>query len=196
MKTVPPGVRHVIFDYGGTLADLIFPFTVFRRYSPTTTMGSGDIKPPHFLQRHARKLAYPVAARLFRPFDGLHEVLSELRKRGYRLHVLSNNSSILPLQLELIETTDYFDTISWSEEMGVEKPDPRIFVLALERIGATAAEVVYVGDSVAADVEGAAGAGIIPIHADHRKRRPDGAELRVESLFGLLDLLPPLTAPE
>lgn len=196
MKTVPADVRHVIFDYGGTLADLVFPFTVFRRFSPTTAMGAGDVKPPHFLQRHARKLAYPVAARLFRPFDGLHEVLSELQERGYRLHVLSNNSSILPLQLELIGTTDYFDTISWSEEMGVEKPDPRIFALALERIGASAAEAVYVGDSVEADVEGARGAGVIPIHADHRKRRPGGAHLRVESLFGLLDLLPPLTAPE
>jgi putative hydrolase of the HAD superfamily len=155
-------------------------------------MGSGEIKAPHFLQRHARKLAYPVAARMFRPFDGLHEVLGELQRRGYRLHVLSNNSSILPLQLELIDTTDYFDTISWSEEMGVEKPDVRIFQLTLERIGAAPEEVVYVGDSYEADVAGATGAGIIPIHADHRRRRPDGPALRVESLFGLLDLLPPV----
>ncbi len=192
MTSVPPSVRHVIFDYGGTLADLVFPFTVFRRFSPTTTMGSGDVKPPHFLQRQARKLAYPVAARLFRPFPGLHEVLGELQGREYRLHVLSNNSSILPLQLDLIGTSDYFDTVSWSEEMGVEKPDPRIFQMALERIGAAAEDTVYVGDSFEADVLGAEGAGIVPIHADHRRRRPDGAHLRVESLFGLLDLLPPL----
>jgi HAD superfamily hydrolase (TIGR01549 family) len=192
MKTVPSTVRHVVFDYGGTLADLILPLTVFRRFSPTTTLGSGEIKPPHFLQRQARKIAYPIAARLFRPLDGLHEVLGELRSRGYRLHVLSNNSSILPLQLELIGITDFFDTISWSEEMGVEKPDARIFELALERIGARPEEVVYVGDSFEADVRGAIGAGIIPIHADHRRRRPEGTDLRVESLFGLLDLLPPL----
>jgi len=194
MKTVPAGVRHVIFDYGGTLADLVFPFTVFRRFSPTTTVGSGEVKPPHFLQRQARKMAYPLAARLFRPFDGLHEVLGELKNRGYRLHVLSNNSSILPLQLELIDTTDYFDTISWSEEMGVEKPDPRIFELVLERIGTGPGEAVYVGDSFEADVLGAEAAGITPIHADHRRRRMDGTHLRVESLFGLLDLLPPPAA--
>jgi HAD superfamily hydrolase (TIGR01549 family) len=192
MTSLPPSVRHVIFDYGGTLADLVFPFTVFRRFSPTTTMGSGDVKPPHFLQRQARKLAYPVAARLFRPFPGLHEVLGELQAREYRLHVLSNNSSILPLQLDLIGTSDYFDTVSWSEEMGVEKPDPRIFQMALERISAVAEAAVYVGDSFEADVLGAEGAGILPIHADHRRRRPDGTHLRVESLFGLLDLLPPL----
>ena len=119
MTTVPAGIQHVIFDYGGTLADLIFPFTVFRRFSPTTTMGSGEVNPPHFIQRQARKIGYPVAARLFRPFPGLHEVLTELAVRGYRMHVLSNNSSILPLQLELIDSTGYFDTVSCSEEMGV-----------------------------------------------------------------------------
>ena len=196
MTAVPSTVRHLVFDYGGTLADLVWPFTLFRRFSPTTTMGSGEVKPPHFLQRQARKLGYPVAARLFRPYAGLHEVLTELGERGYRLHVLSNNSSILPLQLELIGVTGYFDTVSWSEEMGVEKPDPRIFARALERIGAARDEAVYIGDSFEADVQGARAAGILPIHADHRNRRPEGPHLRVESLFGLLDLLPPLPTPE
>ena len=196
MTTVPDTVRHVAFDYGGTLADLIFPFTLFRRFSPTTTEGSGEVKPPHWVQRQARKVAYPVAARLFRPFPGLHEMLGELNRRGYRLHVLSNNSSILPLQLSLIDITHYFDVVAWSEEMGLEKPDPRCFALMLERIGATPEEVVYVGDSLTADVAGARGAGIVPIHADHRRRAPDADHLRVESLFGLLDLLPPLPSSE
>ena len=192
MRGVPPGIRHVIFDYGGTLADLPFPLTMFRRFSPTSTLGSGEVRAPHFLQRQARKFGYPVAARLFRPVAGLHEVLQELRDRGYRLHVLSNNSSILPLQLEVIGVTGYFDTVSWSEEMGFEKPDPRIFQLALERIGATAAETVYVGDSFEADVLGPRGAGITPIHADFRRRRTEGTHLRVESFPELLGLLAPL----
>ena len=196
MSAVPATVRHVIFDYGGTLADLVFPFTLFRQFSPTTTVGSGEVKPPHLIQRQARKLAYPIAARLFRPYPGLHEVLDELSARGYHLHVLSNNSSILPLQLRLIGLADRFETVSWSEEMGVEKPDERIFGLALERIGATPDEAVYVGDSHVADVWGAAAAGLTPIHADHRKRCRSDDHLRVESLFGLLDLLPPLPAAQ
>lgn len=196
MSRVPDTVRHVIFDYGGTLADLVFPFTLFRRFSPTTTVGSGEVKAPHWIQRQVRKLAYPVAARLFRPYDGLHEVLAELQRRGYTLHVLSNNSSILPLQLSLIEATDYFDEIAWSEEMGLEKPDPRCFALMLERIGIGPDQAVYVGDSLVADVAGAAAAGITPIHADHRKRSRGANHLRVESLFGLLDVLPPLAATE
>lgn len=192
MTTVPPTVQHVIFDYGGTLADLVFPFTLFRRFSPTTTEGSGEVKPPHWVQRQVRRIAYPIAARLFRPFDGVHEVLTELKRRGYRLHVLSNNSSILPLQLELIDVTGYFDEVAWSEEMGLEKPDPRCFGLMLERIGTSPDHAVYVGDSLVADVAGASAAGITPIHADHRRRSRGAEHLRVESLFELLDLLPPL----
>jgi putative hydrolase of the HAD superfamily len=76
--------------------------------------------------------------------------------------------------------------------MGLEKPDPRCYALMLERIGAGAEEVVYIGDSLTADVAGAAGAGITPIHADHRRRARGADHLRVESLFGLLDLLPPV----
>ena len=154
------GVRHVIFDFGGTLADLVFPFTAFRRFSPTKSVGSGDVHPPHWLQKQVRKLAYPIAARLFKPYPRLHEVLTELGSRGYQLHVLSNNSSILPAQLGVLDITHFFDEIAWSEEMGVEKPDPRIFHMMLERIGATADECVYVGDSYAADVVGATAAGI------------------------------------
>ena len=196
MSAVPATVRHVIFDYGGTLADLIFPFTLFRRFSPTTTEGTGEVKPPHWVQRQARKAAYPVAARLFRAYPGLHEVLGELNRRGYRLHVLSNNSSILPLQLSLISATHYFDVVAWSEEMGFEKPDPRCFTLMLERVGAGPEEAVYVGDSLVADVAGARGAGIVPIHADHRRKASHADHLRVESLFGLLDLLPPLPSAQ
>ena len=196
MTAVPATVRHVVFDYGGTLADLVFPFTLFRRFSPTTTVGTGEVRQPHWMQRQARKVAYPVAARLFKPFPGLHEVLGELQRRGYRLHVLSNNSSILPLQLSLIDATHYFDEVAWSEEMGVEKPDPRCFQMMLDRIDADSTEAVYVGDSIPADVVGASGAGILPIHADHRKRAREADHLRVESLFGLLDLLPELPASQ
>ena len=184
------GVRHVVFDFGGTLADLRFPFTLFRRFSPTTTLGDGEVRQPHWLQRQVRKIVYPVAARLFRPYEGLERVLGELRARGYQLHVLSNNSSILPLQLRVLGIADAFDSVSWSEEMGVEKPDRRIFEVALERIGAQPHEIVYVGDSYEADVVGAKGAGITPIHADYLGRRPVGADLRIDNLSGLPALFP------
>lgn len=190
MTTPLTGVRHVIFDFGGTLADPVFPFTVFRRFSPTKSVGTGEVHPPHWLQRQVRKVGYPIAARLFKPYPHLTEVLTTLRSRGYQLHVLSNNSSILPMQLEVLGITDFFDGIAWSEEIGIEKPDPRIFEVMLERVGASAEESVYVGDSYGADVLGATGAGIRVIHADYRRKGPDHSHPRFHKIEELLELLP------
>ena len=50
--------------------------------------------------------------------------------------------------------------------VGVEKPDPRIFHLALERAGVAAAEAVYVGDLYSVDVVGARAAGLSAILMD------------------------------
>ncbi len=186
---IPPGVRHVIFDFGGTLADLRWPFSLLRRVFPTATMGSGEVTRPGRVRRLLRRIFYPIAARLFRPYPALWSTLDELSRAGYRLHVLSNNSSILTWQLSSLGIAELFDTVTWSEEAGVEKPDPRIFEIGLERIGATAAEVVYVGNSFEADVLGARAAGIIPIHVDYLGTSPAGSHLKVTALAELPKLL-------
>jgi putative hydrolase of the HAD superfamily len=49
---------------------------------------------------------------------------------------------------------------------GMEKPDPRIFALALDTLGVAASRAVHVGDTVYADVEGARAAGVRPLHLD------------------------------
>lgn len=53
-----------------------------------------------------------------------------------------------------------------SAVIGIAKPDPRIFALALSKAGVPADRAVHVGDSVLADVEGARAAGIAPVHFD------------------------------
>ena len=53
-----------------------------------------------------------------------------------------------------------------SSAVGVAKPDPRIFEIALEAVGAHASEAIHVGDSLAMDVLGALHAGITPLHVD------------------------------
>jgi putative hydrolase of the HAD superfamily len=54
----------------------------------------------------------------------------------------------------------YVNALIVSEEAGVSKPDPAIFAIALERLGVVASDAVMIGDSWAADVEGAIGAGV------------------------------------
>jgi 2-haloacid dehalogenase len=56
--------------------------------------------------------------------------------------------------------TPYFRSIVISEEVGIAKPDPRIFRPALEKIGVRAGEVLYVGDSVTSDMAAARNAGM------------------------------------
>ena len=53
-----------------------------------------------------------------------------------------------------------------SRVVGVEKPDARIFQLALDALGVEASRSVYVGDTVKFDVRGAEGAGLHPVHFD------------------------------
>lgn len=186
---IPTNLRHVIFDYGGTLADLRWPFSLLRKFSPTVSMGSGEVTQPGPVRKVARRIFYPLVARLFRPYPGMKGTLDELSAAGYRLHMLSNNSSILKWQLSSLNIAEAFDTITWSEEAGVEKPDPRIFEISLQRIGAEPGDVVYVGDSFEADVVGARGAGIVPIHADYEGTSPAGDHLKIAALADLPALL-------
>ena len=57
--------------------------------------------------------------------------------------------------------SEFFETIVVSGEVGVKKPDPEIFLLALDETGLSPSEVIYIGDT-AEDVEGAESAGITP----------------------------------
>lgn len=56
--------------------------------------------------------------------------------------------------------TPYFQAVVISEEVGIAKPDPRIFTPALQKIGVEAADVLYVGDSVTSDMAAAHNAGM------------------------------------
>lgn len=61
----------------------------------------------------------------------------------------------------------FFETVVISGDVGIKKPDPRIFAFALNQTGLRPEEVVYVGDSVE-DVQGARAAGLCPIRIRRR----------------------------
>jgi len=67
----------------------------------------------------------------------------------------------------------FVDALVVSEEAGMSKPDPEIFRIALDRVGAPADHAVMLGDSWAADIVGAVRAGIRPVWFNPgRKPRP------------------------
>ena len=92
------------------------------------------------------------------PIQGTVDVLADVRGTGIRLAALSNwSAEKFPIARERYRFLDWFETIVISGEVGIAKPDPRIFRHLLERTGLEAAATVYVDDvpanvSVAADL--------------------------------------------
>ena len=127
----------------------------FRRLFAAAGVDAGD----DLLQRTAMsyRRAYLDARG---PVPGARDLLDALRPQ-VRIGIVSNN--ILDEQQQKLRHCGfdgYVDALVVSEEAGVSKPDPAIFAIALQRLGVGAEEAVMVGDSWAADVEGARAAGI------------------------------------
>jgi putative hydrolase of the HAD superfamily len=89
--------------------------------------------------------------------------LEALRAQGYFLGVISNSIGTMEQQLERLGLGRHFDTILDSALVGVEKPHPEIFQIALSRVppcGIAPAETLFVGDTNATDMGGAQLAGL------------------------------------
>jgi 2-haloacid dehalogenase len=120
------------------------------------------------------------------PIAGSVEILAELRARGTPLYLLSNFSAeTFPPAFERFDFLRWFRGMVISGEVGVIKPDLRIYEIMLARFAIDPYRAVYI-DDVAVNAEAAAGMGIHGIHFT------TPAALRDE-LVGL-DLLPPRIA--
>lgn len=124
------------------------------------------------------------------------DVVRALRERGYRLGLVSNVSLLPHLMREDLDRLGLgplLHTAVFSSEVGVRKPDPRIFTEALGRIGADPAETVFVGDRLYDDVTGARGVGMRAVQSvqfrveDDPEVRPDGQVRHLSELPSLLE---------
>ncbi|APR82379.1 Hypothetical protein A7982_07728 [Minicystis rosea] len=95
-----------------------------------------------------------------RPIAGMIEVVRALRAAGAKVGVVSNSEGKLAELAHEIGWGNEFLFVADSGKLGMEKPEPGIFLWAVERLGVPAAQVVHIGDSWAADVEGARRAGL------------------------------------
>jgi putative hydrolase of the HAD superfamily len=93
-------------------------------------------------------------------FDQVHSFLEELQRRGIRLGIISNWDHSARDVLETTQLSPFFEQVIISSEVGVEKPDARIFELALQRAGVLAEECLYVGDNYYDDVVGSSKVGM------------------------------------
>ena len=102
----------------------------------------------------------------YKVFDDVLPALTALEERGYRLGLISNFEGWLENILVEQELGESFDVSVISGLEGVEKPDPQIYRIAIERAGVEPGRAVHVGDSVAMDVEPATEVGIKAVLLD------------------------------
>ena len=95
-----------------------------------------------------------------RPNPGMIEVVRDLRASGRAVGIVSNSEGHLEDLCAELGWRDDFGVVADSGRLGIEKPDAAIFRYAAGKLGASLAEIVHVGDSFAADVQGALGAGM------------------------------------
>ena len=114
-------------------------------------------------------------------------VLKKLRRQGMRLAAISNSEDgRVEELLILIGLTQYLDLYVDSYLIGFTKPDPRIFLRTVEKLGVEPREAVYVGDSFTQDVIGAREAGLLPILFDPHDLHTKVNAIRIHSLQELI----------
>lgn len=116
----------------------------------------------------ARELARDVyhafgSATRWEPYDDVRPGFEELKARGITMGLISNWDTRLGDIFKDLGLTDYLDCVISSASVGVHKPDPRIFEVALSRIGLSAADSVHCGDHYFSDVIGARTVGMTPV---------------------------------
>ena len=122
-------------------------------------------------------------------FPDAQACLKGLKRRGFKLGVISNWDATLEDLLRKMGYLPYFDEVISSASVGCRKPSRAIFEIALERMGVEPGDAVHVGDLPEADGDGASGAGIRPIIIDRHDRHQDCAYERIPVLTDLVSML-------
>jgi HAD superfamily hydrolase (TIGR01509 family) len=131
-----------------------------------------------------------------RVLPGTQEVLRTLRGRGLRLGVISNSDGGIANALRSAGLGDeFFDSYTDSGNVGVEKPDPAIFRMAVESLGTLPEACLCVGDTYSVDFVGAQNAGLHAILMDPAGVYRDDPYGRMESLEELPELLSSFPEP-
>lgn len=108
--------------------------------------------------------AHQESARLLRaPRNGALDVLTELRRRGFAIAMLSDCSSEVAEGWSTSPYADLVDVAVLSWHQGQRKPDPRLYATVSNRLFISAEQCWYVGDGGGRELSGARAAGMVPV---------------------------------
>lgn len=108
----------------------------------------------------ADELMFGPNSIVFKLYPDTIPCLDEVKRRGYRMIVLSNWDISLHKVLRSFGLSDYFEAVFASMEHGCEKPDPRFFQVAIDHCQVSPGEFLHIGDNPLDDLMGAKKAGM------------------------------------
>jgi putative hydrolase of the HAD superfamily len=149
--------------------------------------------------KKAKQIRFDFVARALTPRSDAVEVLSRLKSSGYKIGLISNCSGEPPILWPGTPFAPFFDVAIFSSTAGLQKPDPQIFLLAMQRLGVEPPECLYVGDGDSNEITAAANVGMYPVLIRADGEDSDGVRStpeidkwpcpRISSLKEVLDLL-------
>ena len=214
-------MRALIFDFDGLILDTEMPDylswqKVYQSYGVDLPMelwctivggdAESDFEPHEYLESLiqsqvdreqiwvSRRKSYLEHLESLPILPGVQQLLADAKQYGLKLAVASSSpENWVTGHLSRLGLIDYFDAIVTADDVKVTKPDPALFLLAAEKVGASQDEVIVIEDS-SNGVKGAKRAGMFVVVVPNEVTRQTDlslADLRLESLadVGLMGLL-------
>lgn len=127
-----------------------------------------------------------ISREYLRAYDGVTELLQELRGRGKRIYLLSNaQTDFTRPEIEMLGLTSWFDGIFISSEQGCKKPSPVFFERLMDRYALKPSESIMIGNDESADIAGARHVGMDSLYI-HTAISPKEYG-RIEATYRILD---------
>lgn len=124
------------------------------------------------------------------PVHGAAETIAELRSRGLRTGLITVCSEDVPRLWAETAFHGLFDAEVFSSSVGLRKPDPRIYGLALDQLDVPAVEAMFVGDGANEELAGAERVGMTAVMLERPgEEQPPWNGLRIRALAELLSLV-------
>ena len=182
--TLPQWERAVI-DSGAYLGHITEPMALMREFTRAARIKISEEELHELCEnRIARVREILVNVR-----PEVLETLGELKRRGHGLCLVSNADAIDVLPWADGPLAPLFDEAIFSCEVHLQKPDPAIYLLAAERMGARPEECVFIGDGGSDELAGAKAVGMRTAQARwFLQREVEGADMKIEKIEDILGI--------
>ena len=163
---------------------------VYTRYQKIILSEAGVKADQELLAKVMNKVEQLFKGITFTLFDDVLSTLETLKEQRFTLGLLTNLAQDMSPLCHKLGLESYLDFVVTSQQVGADKPEPPIFLAALDRAKVEASQAVHVGDQYKLDVVGARRVGINPILIDRYDLYPEVSDCsRIRDLTELAQYL-------